>query len=65
MEHNYTIITALIVLALLLSIGYYFGYNAGYMQSLEDDMNRRINEDDLHDLDIRIEKAIRETRSHE
>ena len=65
MEHNYTMITALIVGCLLLAIGYYFGYNAGYMQSLEDDMNRRIDEDDLHDLDIRIENAIKETRSHE
>ena len=65
MEHTFTIITALIVGCILLAIGYYFGYNSGYMQSLEDDMNRRIDEDDLHDLDIRIQNAIKETRSYE
>lgn len=65
MQHEYTIIMAFIVGSLLLCIGYYFGYPAGYNQSLEDDMNRRIDEDDLHDLDIRIQNAIKETRSYE
>ena len=65
MEHTFTIIIAFIVGSLLLCIGYYFGHQAGYMQSLEDDMNRRIDEDDLHDLDIRIQNAIKETRSYE
>ena len=64
MEHNFTIITALIVGCILLAIGYYFGHNAGYMQSLEDDMNRRIDEDDLADLDRKIEEAIKQTRNH-
>lgn len=64
MEQNLTIIAVFIVGCILLAIGYYFGYNAGYMQSLEDDMNRRIDEDDLSALDRRIEEAIKQTRGN-
>ena len=64
MEQNFTIIAVFITSFISLAIGYYFGYPAGYSQSLEDDMNRRIDEDDLADLDRRIEEAIKQTRNH-
>jgi len=64
MEQNFTIIIAFIAGFSIFGLGYYFGYPAGYNQCLEDDMNRRIDEDDLADLDRRIEEAIKQTRNH-
>jgi hypothetical protein len=64
MEQNFTIIAVFTIMCVILFIGYYSGYRQGYQQSSEDDMNRRIDEDDLADLDRRIEEAIKQTRNH-
>ena len=64
MTETSTFLIALLISCIIAVVSYYFGHRDGYSQSLEDDLDRRIEQDFNNDdeLDQRIVEAFKQTR---
>jgi len=59
-----TLVISFLVACVIALCGYYFGHRDGYIQCIEDDLDRRIEQDfnNYDELDNRIQEAIKQTR---